>query len=216
MDYTNDLYTTASQVATYLSRTLTATETSSLAFVIPTASRWIDRTLGTNFGYLDKTDNANWTSRQFKGGFNRINIDPCQSITKVEAVNVYDNSVWYTYRTPLEYIAEPYNLPVHNELVLRSNEWNGGATGWPGDDIAIKVTALFTEYDYVNNAYPNDIVLLANHISAVFLAEFQNTDVISEEQIEGHRIMKNPSDILETDPMVWRILDSRKQIWLED
>lgn len=221
MDYGQDSYTTVAQVQTYLDRTLSANEKAALAFVIPAASRWIDRALGTCFDKLDNTiafgqPGSGWTQKHFSGGQREINIRPCQQITLVQAINPYDFTVWYTYSQPLEYTQEPYDLPVKRSLRMKMNEFTGHNLKWPGDNNGIMVTALFTEYDYVKNDYPNDIKMLCNHIAAVWLQNNQNTDVITREQIEGHMIMKRTDDLLATDPMVTRIIESRQDVWLEE
>lgn len=223
MDYGKDSYTTVTSVQTYLDRTLTANEQSILAYVIPAASRWIDRVLGTNFDNLNNTipfgtAGSGWSQRFFAGGYNEINITPCQQITKVEAMNPYDLSVWYTYSTPLEYAQEPYNVPVKNSLRLKMNEFTGGGAGlvWPGDEQGIRVTALFTEFDYVANDYPGDIKTLCNHIAAVWMQNNQNAEPIQRESLEGHLVIKRIDDLLASDPMMTRVIESRQQVWLEE
>lgn len=211
MDLGQDNYTTPLAVQTYLNRTLYTAEMQALSTVIPAVSRWIDRAVGSCFDA-----NPVPMARHFKGGYQIMNIDPCQNITLVQALNPYDNSVFYTYKPILEFIAEPYDSPVKRYLTLRMNEFTGNDLRWPGDDIGVLVTATYTEYDYVNNKYPSDIVLLANHISAVWLDNNKNTDIINKEQIEGHMIIKQTSDLLANDPMVNRIIESRSEIWLED
>ena len=221
MDYGKDSYTTVAGVQTYLDRDLEPSEKAVLAYVIPAASRWIDRALGTNFDKLDNTipfgtAGSGWTQKHFSGGQREINIRPCQQITLVQAINPYDFSVWYTYSTPLEYTAEPYDLTVKRSLRMKMNEFTGTNLKWPGDNNGIMVTALFTEYDYDRGDYPQDIKTLCNHIAAVWLQNNQNTDVTQREQIEGHLIMKRADDLLASDPMVTRILESRDEIWLEE
>lgn len=216
MDLGQDSYTTAAQVQTYLNRTLEANETASLAIVIPAVSRWIDRTLNSCFDKLDVNDPNSWKTRYMGGGYQEINIQHCQRITAVQAVNPYDLSVWYTYSTPLEYMAEPYNLPVKTSLRMKVNEFTGNDLKWPGDAEGIAVTALFTEYDYVNDKYPSDIVLLANHVSAVWLQNSDNTDAIQRESVEGHLVIKQLDDMLDRDPMVTRVLESRQEVWLDE
>jgi hypothetical protein len=223
MDYGKDSYTTVNAVQTYLDRTLTSNEQAILAYVIPAASRWIDRSLGTNFDNLNNiipfgTAGSGWTQRKFAGGQNEINITPCQNIILVQAVNPYDFSVWYTYSTPLEYVAEPYNLNVKSSLRLKMNEFTGGDAGltWPGDEQGIMVTALFTEFDYVANDYPSDIKTLCNHISAIWLQNNQNAEPVQREQVEGHMVIKRIDDLIASDPMVTRVIDSRAQVWLDE
>ena len=221
MDLGQDNYTTVGKVQTYLNRTLEADETAALQIVIPAVSRWIDRTLNSCFDKLDDTipfgtDGSGWTQRYFGGGYQEININHCQQVLKVQAVNPYDFSVWYTYSSPLEYIAEPYNLPIKTSLRMKVNEFTGNDLKWPGDAEGILVTALFTEYDYARDQYPNDIVLLANHISAVWLQNSENTDAIQRESIEGHLVIKQLDDMLDRDPMVTRVLESRQEVWLDE
>lgn len=221
MDLGTDSYTTTAAVQTYLDRTLSANEIAILAYVIPAASRWIDRTLGTRFDNLPTnipfgTPGSGWTQQHFAGGYREISIRPCQQITLVQAINPYDFSVWYTYSSPLEYTAEPYDLPVKTSLRMRANEFTGRDIKWPGNENSIMVTALFTEYDYVKGQYPSDIVLLCNHISAVWLQNNQNAEPVQREQIEGHLVMKRIDDLLLSDPMVTRVVQSREQLWLDE
>lgn len=214
MDYGKDPYTTASAVQTYLNRTLETDEFSILSYVIPAVSRWIDKALGTNFDKLDQ--NSGVTAKHFSGGYQEISIRPCQNITLVQAINPYDFSVWYTYTTPLEFTAEPYDYPVKRSLVMKMNEFTGKDLKWPGDQNGIMVTGLFTEYDYINNTYPSDIVTLANHIAAVWLQNNQNAEPVQRESLEGHMVMKRIDDLLASDPMFQRVLDSRQEIWLDE
>ena len=229
MDYGKDSYTTAAAVQTYLDRTLTTNEMTILSYVIPAASRWIDRTLGSNFDNLptnvgfdiNNPNNAacGWKQKHFSGGKREINIKPCQQILYVQSVNPYDFSVFYTYKSPLEYTADPYDQPVTRSLVLKLNEFTAGYGDrliWPGDKDGIMVTALFTEYDYVNSCYPNDIVLLCNHVSAVFLQNNNNAEPVQREAVEGHTVVKRIDDLLASDPMVNRILQSREEVWLDE
>lgn len=224
MDWGKDSYTTPTAVQTYLDRTLSASELTILSYVIPAVSRWIDRSLGTIFDYLPTnvpfgTVGSGWTQKYFGGGSQEIDIQPCQQIIKVEAINPYDLTVWYTYSTPLEFMAEPYNLPVKRSMRMRANEFTGYDLRWPGDNQGIRVTALFTEYDYTLNngagGYPTDIVLLANHIAGVWLQNNQNTTNTSREEVEGHLVVSRLDDMLASDPMVTRVLQSRGEIWLE-
>ena len=223
MDYGKDSYTTAAAVQTYLDRTLTTNELTILANVIPAASRWIDRTLGSNFDNLNQAafgqPGSGATQKHFSGGHREINIKPCQQITAVQAINPYDFSVFYTYSQPLEYVQDPYDQPVKRSLIIKLNEFTaaeGDKLVWPGDNNGIMVTGLFTEYDYVNSCYPNDIVLLCNHISAVWLQNNQNADPLQREQVEGHLVMKRIDELLLSDPMVNRVIQSREEVWLDE
>lgn len=220
MDLGNDQYTTPTAVQTYLDRTLDTNELAILQYVIPAASRWIDRALGTNFSKLNTAAfgqaGSGFTQLHFRGGVKEINIKPCQQISLVQAINPYDFSVWYTYSTPLEYTAEPYDQTVKTSLIMKANEFTGPNLIWPPGDNSVMVTALFTEYDYVNNTYPFDIVLLCNHISGVWLQNNNNAEPVQRESVEGHMVMKRIDDLLASDPMFQRVLDSRQEIWLED
>jgi hypothetical protein len=221
VDYGKDDYTTIAGVQTYLDRTLSADEQNTLTYVITAASRWIDRTLGTNFDKLSTTipfgqPGSGWTQKHFGGGLQEINIRPCQQITLVQAINPYDFSVWYTYTTPLEFVAEPYDYAVKRSLRMKMNEFTGNNLRWPGDQNGIMVTALFTEYDYVNDNYPQDIIMLCNHISAVWMQNSQNTENTEKEMVEGHTVQKRLDDMLKNDPMVSRVIESREEIWLDE
>lgn len=207
-------YTDTTKVANYLGITLTVKQTAALAMLIPAVTKWINRYLGSQF------DKADPSSRYFKGNYRNISIDPCQAITAVEAINPFDNTVWYTYQTPLEYIAEPYNEDVKTYLTLRANEFTADeGLGFPGgknNDISIKVTAKFSEYDYTNDKVPEDIVSVATIIASVWLENNSRAAGLMRENIEGHLIEQSFDDILEKDPLVSRVLESRKEIWLED
>lgn len=220
MDLGTDSYTTAAAVQTYLDRTLDSNENTILSYVIPAVSRWIDRTLNTNFSNLNTAafgqQGSGFTQRHVEGGWREINIPHCQQISAVQAINPYDFSVWYTFSSPLEYTAEPYDTPVKTSLRMKKNEFTGDNLQWGGDVNSTLITALFTEYDYVNNCYPNDIVLLCNHICAVWLQNNANAEPVQREQLEGHMVMKRIDDLLLSDPMVNRVLQSREEVWLED
>lgn len=226
MDLGNDDYTTVTAVQTYLARTLSPEEMQILAYVIPSASRWIDRALGTNFDKLpiNVPFNVNspinplcgWSQRHISGGYREISVAPCQQILSVQAINPYDFSVWYTYTAPLEYTPEPYDYPVTRSLRMNANEFTGNDLKWPGGVNSIMVTALFTEYDYKHDCYPFDIVLLCNHIASVWLQNNDNTDAIQREKVEGHEVIKRLNDLLAGDPMFQRVLDSRQEVCLED
>lgn len=225
-NYGNDPYTTVAQVQQYLNRTLESNEQATLGFVIPAVSRWIDRTLKTTFTKLPTNvafdlNNPNnplcgWKQLHFGGGYREMSIRPCQQILSVQAINPYDFSVWYTYTSPLEYTAEPFDYSVKNSMRMNANEFTGNDLKWPGGQNSIMVTALFTEYDYDLGCYPNDIVLLANHISAVWMQNSDNTDPTMREHVEGHEIYKQLDDMLKNDPMVTRVLQSREEVWLEE
>jgi len=226
MDYGNDNYTTTSAVQAYLDRTLTTNELTDLAYIIPAVSRWIDRTLGTTFSNLptnvpfDPNNPSNaacgWQQKHLAGGWQEINIRPCQQILLVQAINPYDFSVFYTFSTPLEYTAEPYDLPVKTSLRMKMNEFTGNDLKWGSDVNSTLVTALFTEYDYVNGCYPYDIVLLTNHLCGVWLQNNQNAEPIQREAVEGHMVIKRMDDLLASDPMFTRVIQSREEVWLED
>lgn len=216
MDAGKDSYTTPTAVQTYLDRTLTANELAILNYVIPAVSRWIDRTLGTNFDDV-KNNGRGLEAKHFQGGLREISIKPCQGITLVQAINPYDFSVWYTYTQPLEYTQEPIDSPIKRSLRMKLNEFTGNNLAWPGegDPDLVQVTAWFTEYDYVNNQIPQDIVTLCNHVSAVWLQNNQNAEPIQREQVEGHLVMKRIDDLLLSDPMVTRVIQSREEVWLD-
>lgn len=221
MDIGRDNYTTTQHIQAYLDRDLSTNEVNALGYIIPAVCRWVDRTLGTNFDKLNKdipfgTTGSGWTQRKFKGGYREIEVTPCQQIITVEAINPYDFSIWYTYTQPLEYTQEPYDYPVKRTLRMRRNEFTGTNLIWPGDLEGIQVTALFTEYDYAKDQYPSDIILLVNHMCAVWLQNNQNAESIQREQVEGHMVMKRIDDLLASDPMVTRVIQSRSDIWLED
>lgn len=198
-------YTDASSIQGYLQRSLTADETSMLTWLIPAISKWVDSYLGTSF------DEAQPGTREYDGTGGRIlDIDPCTAITSVVSVNE-DFDTDYTYDAD-DYVAQPQNDNVKDQLVKRHGRWPLGIAN-------IAVTAKFSSYD---GSVPEDIKMAVTRIAAGIIQGTWNDDSsagIKRESIEGHTIEYATSsdtiaDIALGDPWIKSVLDARRGILL--
>lgn len=202
-------YTTTDLVSKYLERALTADETALFAIILPAVKRWIDGTLHSTF------DTADASTRTYDAEGGIVDIDPCQAITKIEAVD-YEGSASYAYTEGTEYVLYPQNETVKNELRARSKH------GFTRGLKRIKVYAKFTEYDFENNKVPEDIQLLATRLIALQLQALgASADIdeagVKKESVEGHSIEYVTSgdflkEISASDPVVSGILSTRRQL----
>lgn len=175
-------YTTAAQISDYLQRALTTDETDWLAILIPAIQIWIDLKTNSTF------DIAVESSRFYDGGLSAIQIEPATEITEVTTVQE-DSTL--TEDTPaltenVDFILEPYNQTVKNEIVKRHGYWPSGKKN-------LKVTAKFSEYD---GGVPSDIAVIATRIAAGIInagkVDSSGGNVASE-SLEGHSITYDTS-----------------------
>lgn len=175
-------YTTAAQISDYLQRALTTDETDWLAILIPAIQIWIDLKTNSTF------DIAVESSRYYDGGLSAIQIEPATAITEVTTVQE-DSTL--TEDTPaltenVDFILEPYNQTVKNEIVKRHGYWPSGKKN-------LKVTAKFSEYD---GGVPSDIAVIATRIAAGIInagkVDSSGGNVASE-SLEGHSITYDTS-----------------------
>lgn len=196
-------YTTRAQIEQYLQRTLNTSEVGMLIIVLPSVKKWIDKTLGSTF------DEAAESSRYYVGGTKYLSIDPCTAISEVMAVND-DLSDSYEYTVNTEYIAEPINETVKNEIIKVNGTFPSGSK-------RIKVTAKFSEY---SNGVPEDIQMAATILASEVLNQGRNASVggnIKSESLEGHRVEYDTSDntmeaLSRDNPHVKGILDLRREL----
>lgn len=195
-------YTSQTLIEQFLQRSLTAQEIAFLTTLLPAIRLWLDRVLASTFYEVEES------TRYFDGGSETVDIDPCTAITAVKSVdNETDPS--YTYVTGTDYVAEPQNQTVKNELVKRYGAFAKGSG-------RIAVTAKFSEYD---GAIPQDIQLAATRIAADVLQQGKTTAVgnVQSEALEGHSITyRNPNEIIDKvateDPFINTLIESRKSI----
>lgn len=202
-------YTTQSLVEKYLERSLTADEVALFAILLPAVQRWIDKTLSSTF------DTADASTRTYDAEGGIVDIDPCQAITKIEAVD-YEGSASYAYTEGTEYVLYPQNETVKNELRARSKH------GFTRGVARIKVYAKFTEYDFTNNKVPEDIQLLATRLIASQLRGLSaDADVdsagVKKESVEGHSVEYVTSEsyleqLSNSDPIVSSLISTRRQL----
>lgn len=198
-------YTSQTIIEKYLQRSLTSDEETFLTTLLPAIRLWLDRALASHFLEVSES------TRYYDGGGETVDIDPCTSITAVKSVdNEHDTTSDYTNLT--DYVAEPQNQTVKNELVRRS-----GAR-FPSGNGRIAVTAKFSEY---TDKVPEDIQLAATRIAADVLQEGKTVAVgnVQSESLEGHSISyRNPNEIIDKvgteDPFISQLIESRKDIYL--
>lgn len=201
MAYTNKL-----MVENYLQRSLTENEEAMLAVLANAIKIWVDKTLNSTF---DKVDPS---TRYFDGGRSTIDIDPCTDITSIFALND-DGSQSYEYTTGTEYIAEPENERVKNEIRKRLAPFPSGLR-------RIAVTARFSEWD---GGVPEDIQTLTTHLVCGVINAGKYASVggnVYQEALEGHEIRYQQNSpailgIVSTDPVVQAILQTRKELYLD-
>lgn len=203
------MYTNATLIAAYLQRELTDDEVAWLNVVIPTIQLWIDRKLNSHFGEVDAE------TRYFSSDGESIDVTPVQSITAFSAL-YDDNTVAYAYTATTEYLTEPVNSVVKNEIRGRStNTFSKKLQRYA-------VTGKFTEFDYENNKVPDDIQAVATRIAGGLLVAGKATGaggVIQSESLEGHSVSyDNTQDNIETiadsDPVLQGILGARREVFV--
>lgn len=195
-------YSSQTLIEKYLQRSLSADEITFLTTLLPAIRLWLDRILSSTFYEVDAS------TRYFDGGGETVDIDPCTAITAVKSVdNEHDTSSDYTNLT--DYVAEPQNQTVKNELVHRAGRFPRGSG-------RIAVTAKFSEYD---GAIPQDIQLAATRIAADVLQAGKTSAVgnVQSESLEGHSVTyRNPNEIIDKvateDPFIANLIESRKSI----
>ncbi len=204
-------YTSTSLIATYLGRALTADEQALFVVLLPAVTRWIDQTLSSHF------DSVSATERHYDAEGGTVDIDPAQSITLVEAIDS-DNSTSYAYTEGTEYVLYPLNETVKNELRARAR------SGFTQGIKRIKISAKFTEYDFVNSKVPEDIQILATRLVGLQLRGLSADAVVDDasvkkESVEGHTVeyvtgADYLSQLSSTDPIVSALISTRRQLLL--
>lgn len=208
-------YTTQSIVEKYLGRVLTADEIALFAILLPAVTRWIDQTLSSSF------EPAGRTARFYDADGATVDIDPCQDVEYVKAVDS-DDSVAYDYTVNTEYLLYPLNTTVKNELVAKSQH------GFTHGTRRIKISARFTEAvynaDFSTGTVPEDIQMLATRLIASQLRGLTADSEVDEagvkkESVEGHSIeyvtsADYLSQLSSTDPITASILSTRRQLLL--
>ncbi len=204
-------YTDQAKIEDFLQRTLTQDEVDLLVVLLPSIKTWIDDYTSSTF------DTAVETTRRYDGGGLSIDIDPAQDITEVALVN-RDGTESYSYTDGEEYIKEPINATIKNEIRRHITRWPRGAAN-------MAVTAKFTEYDFANSKVPDDIVTAATRIAAGIIKASSYDDSanaagnIKKESLEGHTVEYLTSqDGIQTagmdDPIVSSILSSRRDVFI--
>lgn len=200
-------YTTTTLVGNYLQRALTANETALLTPLIPAIKLFIDRETGSNFS------TASPTTRYYRGGGTTVDIEPCQDITSIQSLDLYDVA-YYTYVLGQDYVIEPANETIKREIVRRAAVFDHG-------ERRISVTAKFTEYDFVNSTVPYDIQMVATRLAAVVInnAKMINQGNLSRESLEGHEVMYNSAAMINeaasSDPFIAKVLQQHREIVTE-
>lgn len=200
-------YTDSTLIGNYLQRALTAYETDFLAVLIPAIQTWLDSKLGTTFDVVSET------SKTYDGGEPIIDIEPVQSVSAVKALDS-DGVVNHTYVNITDYILEPQNETIKNELRKRNGCWPVGLK-------RIQVTGLFTSA--VGNAnVPEDIKVVATRVAGAVInlgkADSDGANV-KKESLDEHSIEYDTSSeaiaaIAQEDNVTKGILEQRRQLLL--
>lgn len=203
-------YTNQANIEGFLGRSLTASEVTFLAILLPAIDKWINRKLESNFASVGAT------TRYYDGGGHSIDIDPAQTITAVGSLN-NDGSASYDYINLTEYVLEPVNDDVKREIVYR-----GRNRRFPSGQRRMAVTALFTEYDFANSKVPDDIVLAATRMAAGVINAGKIAGLggnVQQESLEGHEIRYDVTNnalqtLTDGDPILEGMLAERREIFL--
>ena len=195
-------YTSQTLIEKYLQRTLTADEVTFLTTLLPAIRLWLDRVLASHFAEVEES------TRYFDGGTETVDIDPCTAITAVKSVD-NEHDVNSTLTNLTDYVAEPQNQTVKNELVKRYGSF-------PSGNGRIAVTAKFSEY---TDKVPEDIQLAATRIAADLIQAGKTSAVgnVQSESLEGHSVTyRNPNEIIDKvateDPFISNLIETRKSI----
>lgn len=200
------MYTNIPLIENFLQRALSENEQAFLGALIPAITTWLNRKLGTSF------EEVSATTRYFDGGSATIDIDPCYDITEIKSIN-NDGTDSYIYTTGTEYVAEPQNTTIKNELRRRYGHFPKGAG-------RIAVTAKFSENE--DPGIPYDIQTAATIMAAEVLNQGKIASSggnVASESLEGHSVTYDTSStaldgISGSNPNVRSILDLRKQLWV--
>ena len=111
-----------------------------------------------------------------------------------------------------------------NEVIKRELVYGGRGRRFPRGQRRMAVTGIFSEYDYVTNAVPYDIVMAATRLAAGILNAGRLAGMgenLQEEQLEGHMIRYNITNnsintLAETDPILQGMIAERRQIYIDD
>lgn len=203
-------YTNQTNISQFLGRALTANEIAALAFILPAIDKWIDRMLESTFSDVPAA------THYYDGGSTSIDTRPVQSVTQVKSVND-DGSDSYLYTENTEYVLEPVNSTIKNEVRHR-----GRRVRFPRGARRIAVTGRFTEYDYTANAVPADIVMAATQLAGGALdagKQTGNGGNIQKEELEGHAITYDTSiaafEVMSaSNPLLQGMLAARRELFL--
>lgn len=204
-------YTNTANISSFLQRALKTEETTALnSYILNAVDKWINRRLESRF------DDVQPSTRYFDGGGHSIDIDPCQAITAIGALN-NDGSDSYSYTDLTEYVAEPVNDTIKREIVYR-----GRRRRFPRGQRRMSVTARFTEYDYTTSSVPADIVMAATRLAAGILNAGRlagQGENLQQEALEGHEIRYNITNnsintLADTDPIIQGMLGERREIFV--
>lgn len=202
------MYTTKLLVENYLQRSLTENEEAFLAVANPAVKRYIDRKTNSTF------DKADPSARLYEACEQNLDIDKC---TDVESVTVLDpyGVAYYSYQ-PFEYVVEPVNEPLKNEIRLRYGEFPEGTAN-------IQVVAKFSEWV---GGVPEDIQTVATRLIGALINDGKYAKTggnITSETLEGHSVgygngtgTASPiSAFADNDPHIQAILSTRNEplIW---
>lgn len=160
-------YTTIGNVQAFLRRDITEDEELIIPLLIKAVDSFLDTELEGSYG------NTTPTTKYYDGGERILNIDPARDITKVAAVDRYENEL-FTYELNSYFECRP-----RNDTIKRWIEKRDGC--FPKGIANIAVTATFTLGDTI----PDDLKYLATYLIVKLITENITGDLKSE-SIEGY------------------------------
>jgi hypothetical protein len=154
---------------TRLQRTLTEDEGNIFTLLNGAIQTEIEKIIGSSVE--EETEDS---TRYYDGGAQHLVIDPCTSISSVK---LYDDDqvATYTYDTT-DYTKEPINTTLKTMIRYREGKFMTGINN-------IGVTARFSIY-----ADEKTLKVVKDTILNCLMSEFNNTDNIKRESIEGYSI----------------------------
>lgn len=186
-------YATSANVASYLKRSLSSSETDFLdTILLPAVDEFINDEVGTQgFGTGTST-----SARLYDGlGSRWLFIDPAEGITNISYVDEL-GEVSEVLTAQTDWVAYPLNEDSKNMVYSRTGRWYRGHGN-------VQVTGDF------QGAVPHKITLAAIMLASSYLSSDKN---LKSESIEGYS--RTFSEITQDSPEIMDLLDSERRVRL--
>lgn len=152
-----------------LGRALTSEEVTAFTIINSANQAYVERVI-----IGSSVESVSESTRYFDGGLQHLPIDPCTSLTAMKIVDD-DQVVTDTFDTT-DYTVEPINKTLKTMIRYRNGKLPRGIRN-------IAVTAKFSIYE------DTDVLnMVKDALLSALESEFNNTDNISSESIEGYSV----------------------------